>query len=82
MSKLSFSCDYMEGTRPAILRRLMETNPEKRPGYGLDEYSASAKAKIRSACRCPEAEVFFLVGGTQTNATVIDTLCEILKRKV
>ena len=74
MSKLSFSCDYMEGAHPAILRRLAETNMEKTPGYGLDEYSASAKAKIRDACRCPEAEVFFLVGGTQTNAAVIDAM--------
>ena len=74
MSKLSFFCDYMEGAHPAILRRLTETNMEKTPGYGLDEYSASAKAKIREACRCPEAEIFFLVGGTQTNATVIDAM--------
>ena len=71
---LSFSCDYMEGAHPQILQRLMETNLEKTPGYGLDAYSASAKEKIRSACHAPQAEVFFLVGGTQTNATVIDAM--------
>ena len=71
---LSFSCDYMEGAHPEILRRLIETNLEKTPGYGLDNYSESAREKIRSACKAPDAEVFFLVGGTQTNAVVIDAL--------
>ena len=71
---LSFSCDYMEGAHPAILQRLVETNLEKTGGYGLDPYCDSAKEKIKAACGCPEGEVFFLVGGTQTNATVIDAL--------
>lgn len=73
---LSFSSDYMEGAHPEILRRLAETNLERTPGYGLDRYSESAKEKIRAACRCPDAEIFFLVGGTQTNATVIDALLQ------
>lgn len=73
-NKLSFSSDYMEGAHPEILRRLLETNMEKTNGYGLDPYSESAKEKIRAACNCPDAEVNFLVGGTQTNATVIDAL--------
>lgn len=72
--KLPFSSDYMEGAHPEILRRLLETNMEKTNGYGLDPYSESAKDKIRAACQCPDAEVYFLVGGTQTNATVIDAL--------
>ena len=71
---LSFACDYMEGTHPAILRKLVETNLEKTGGYGLDPYCDAAKEKIKAACGCPEGEVFFLVGGTQTNATVIDAL--------
>ena len=73
-TKLNFASDYLEGAHPAILKRLMETNLEKTAGYGFDAYSASAREKIREACRAPEAEVFFLVGGTQTNATVIDAL--------
>lgn len=32
------------------------------------------KKKIRLAIQCPSAEVYFLVGGTQTNATVIDAM--------
>ena len=71
---LSFSCDYMEGAHPQLLQRLTETNLLKTPGYGLDSYCESAKAKIRKACNAPDAEIFFLVGGTQTNATVIDAL--------
>ena len=69
-----FDSDYMEGAHPAILEKLMETNEEKTPGYGTDAYCARARALIREACGCPEAEVFFLVGGTQTNATIIDAL--------
>jgi threonine aldolase len=69
-----FDSDYMEGAAPEIISRLAETNLEKTPGYGLDPYSDSAKEKIRAACGAPEAEIYFLVGGTQTNETVISTL--------
>ena len=62
----------MEGAHPAIVGRLQETNLLKTAGYGLDEFSESAREKIRKSCEAPEADVFFLVGGTQTNATVID----------
>ncbi len=68
---ISFTCDYSEGAHPKILERLAATNYEQLPGYGVDHYCESAKAKIRAACQAPEAEVFFLVGGTQTNSTVI-----------
>lgn len=73
-NKLSFSSDYMEGAHPDILKRLTDTNMEKSAGYGLDEYSESAKDKIREACGAPGAEVYFLTGGTQANATMIDAL--------
>ena len=72
--RLFFASDYMEGAHPAILKRLVDTNMEHSVGYGLDEYSESARQKIREACDAPEAEVSFLIGGTQTNATVIDAL--------
>ena len=72
--KLYFASDYMEGAHPAILKRLLETNMEKTAGYGLDEYSEAARDKIRAACKAPEADVFFLVGGTQANAVVIDAM--------
>jgi len=71
---LRFESDYMEGTHPSILEKLLETNMEQTSGYGLDPYCESAKDKIRLACACPEAEVYFLVGGTQTNATIIDAV--------
>ncbi len=71
---LHFDCDYMEGAHPLILERLLQTNLEQTPGYGCDIYTQRAKEKIRQACNCPEAAVHFLVGGTQTNATVIDGL--------
>lgn len=69
---LPFASDYMEGCHPNILRRLSETNHQPSAGYGLDDISDSARKRIRKACAAPQAEVKFLVGGTQTNATVID----------
>lgn len=69
-----FQSDYMEGAHVSILERLIETNLEKTVGYGEDEYSKSAKEKIKAACNAPNARVHFLVGGTQTNATVIDSI--------
>ena len=74
VNKLSFVSDYMEGAHPLILQRLLETNMLKTAGYGLDEFSESAKEKIRKACNTPEADIFFLTGGTQSNATMIDAL--------
>ena len=68
---VSFTCDYGEGAHPKILERLAATNFEQLPGYGTDHYCESAKAKIRQACQAPEAGIFFLVGGTQTNSTII-----------
>ena len=71
---LSFVNDYSEGAHEQVLRRLAETNREQQPGYGTDPYCARAKEKIRRACGCPEGDVFFLVGGTQTNQAVISAL--------
>lgn len=71
-----FDSDYMEGAHPKVLQRILETNMDKLPGYGVDQYCQSAKEKIRKACECPDAQVEFLVGGTQTNATMIDALLQ------
>lgn len=71
---ISFTCDYNEGAHPLILQRLQKTNMQQEPGYGLDSFCQSAKEKIRKATGCPQAGVFFLVGGTQTNSTVIDAM--------
>ncbi len=74
MQTCSFESDYMEGAHPKILERLAQTNLLQSAGYGFDEFSESAREKIRAACGAPEADVFFLVGGTQANATMIDAL--------
>ena len=71
---LSFVNDYSEGAHPKILERLNETNFEQLAGYGSDRYCEQAKEKIRAAIGCPEAEIFFLVGGTHTNQVVLDSL--------
>lgn len=71
---LSFENDYVEGAHERILARLMETNMEQLSGYGTDHYCKEAKQKIQRACACPEADIYFLTGGTQTNAVVIDAM--------
>lgn len=68
---IRFNSDYTEGCHPAILERLAETNMEQTAGYGMDEYCKEAAELIKAACKAPDADVHFLVGGTQTNVTVI-----------
>ena len=67
-----FDCDYNEGAHPKLMERLMQTNLEQTVGYGEDTYCAAAADKIRKACGDESLAVHFLVGGTQTNMTVID----------
>lgn len=66
-----FQCDYAEGCHPRIMDLLQKTNLEQSVGYGLDPYCQSAREKIRAACGREDAQVHFLVGGTQTNMTFI-----------
>ena len=73
-NKLKFESDYMEGALPQILDRLLEINLTKSSGYGTDDISEAAREKIRAVCKAPEAEIHFLAGGTQANATVIDAV--------
>ncbi len=73
---LSFESDYTEGCLEAILKRFSETNREQLPGYGLDSYCESAKAKIKAACGTEKVDVHLLTGGTQTNQIVIDTMLD------
>ena len=70
---LSFECDYNNGAHPDVMRHLLETNDQHTATYGQDCYSDLAKQKIREACQTT-GDIFFLGGGTQTNAVVIDAL--------
>ena len=67
-----FNSDYTAGAHPKVMERLIETNLEHTVGYGNDQYTSRAKALIREEIGCADAEIMFLVGGTQTNATAID----------
>ena len=71
---LAFENDYSEGAHEKVLQRLLETNLEQLPGYGADHYCESAKEKIKEACGCPDADVQFIVGGTQTNQIDISSM--------
>ena len=66
-----FNSDYLEGAHPSIMQALERTNLCQSVGYSEDEYCAAAREKIKAACQAPDADVHFLVGGTQTNMTVI-----------
>ena len=68
---IRFECDYAEGAHERILNKLLETNFEQTPGYGEDDYCEEAKKAIKKHCECEDAYIQFLVGGTQTNLTVI-----------
>ncbi|MBQ8098611.1 MAG: low specificity L-threonine aldolase [Bacteroidaceae bacterium] len=74
--KLPFASDYMHLCHPELLRRMQLTANDAFPGYGADELCLSAKEKIRKAIDCPEAEIHFLIGGTQTNVVAIDALIQ------
>lgn len=73
---ISFESDYTEGAHEKILKKMIETNMEQLAGYGADKYCEQAKKKIKSICECPDAEVFLLVGGTQTNSIVISSILD------
>lgn len=68
---IRFQCDYQEGAHPRILEKMMETNMRQTVGYGEDEYCEEARSIIREKCKAPNADVHFLVGGTQTNFTFL-----------
>ena len=69
-----FTSDYTEGAHPRIIEKLAETNMEQTVGYGEDLYCEEAREAIKKVCEAPEADVHFLVGGTQTNFTVISSI--------
>lgn len=67
-----FNNDYAEGCHPKVLEKLIATNMEQTPGYGEDAHCKAAADAIRRLCGNDTLAVHFLVGGTQTNLTVID----------
>ena len=77
---IKFDCDYLEGCHPDILKMLEKTNFEQTEGYGCDKYCEKAKKLILAECGFAGKrgknvpDVHFLVGGTQTNTTVISAI--------
>lgn len=71
-----FDSDYMVGAHPEVMARLVDTNLLHTVGYGRDRFTSEASEKILEACGIEDGEVHFLVGGTQTNAVVIDRLLD------
>ena len=71
---ISFECDYNNGACQQVIDNLVRYNGAHPTPYGFDEFSDRAKERIREACGLPDAQIFFLTGGTQTNATTIDSM--------
>ncbi len=71
---ISFASDYIAGAHPKVLEALIQTNLESLSGYGSDGYCERARGKIKEACNCAQADVHFLVGGTQTNQMIISSM--------
>lgn len=65
--KYRFYNDYSEGAHPKILERLAASNLQQMTGYGEDELSLQAQARIREAAQSPNSAVHFVSGGTQAN---------------
>lgn len=68
--------DYNNGAHQAVLRHLLDTNNQRTQSYGDDCFSEHARQLIRQACDAPKAQIWFLAGGTQTNATIIDCVLQ------
>lgn len=67
---INLSSDY---TRPAcheVLNAIASIDTQY-PGYSEDDLCAKARAMIMELCDAQDADVHFLVGGTQTNMTLI-----------
>ena len=73
-----FNNDYNEVCHPEILRAFAENVGVQMPGYSTDSYCSEAAELIRQKCDAPNAAVHFLVGGTQTNLTVIAASLRLL----
>lgn len=73
----NFKNDYSEGAHPNILNKLVETNLLQQSGYGEDAYSIAAKERLKQQLNNPEAAIYFVSGGTQTNLLVISTLLNL-----
>ena len=73
----NFKNDYSFGAHPNILQKLLETNLEDQQGYGEDQYSIEAKEILKKKIENPNAFIYFLSGGTQTNLIVISFLLRI-----
>ncbi|MFI3162364.1 threonine aldolase family protein [Streptococcus suis] len=71
---LHFENDYNKGAHPVLLEALVARNQEGLSGYGTDRYTQSAIEKIRQAIACPQAQITFLAGGTQTNQIAINSM--------
>ena len=70
---IRFECDYNQGATTEVLDALVSTNLEQTIGYGEDTHSVHAKQLILEKCKNPDADVHFVVGGTQANLLVIST---------
>lgn len=63
--------DYNHGACFEILQAMSVTKTADYPGYGCDLWCEQAAAAIRAQLGGADADIHFMIGGTQTNYTVI-----------
>lgn len=68
---LRWNNDYNHGAHPEILKAFARTNEESYAGYGLDEWCVRGGKEIKKHLGDVDADIHFMVGGTQVNYTVI-----------
>ena len=74
MTKIKFETDYQEGAHPKILERLIQTNLEQTSGYGIDYHCEKSKKLMQDLMAKQNSKIFYMIGGTQVNSTVIKFL--------
>jgi threonine aldolase len=68
----SFGSDNHTGAHPAVLRAMIDANAGDAMPYGFDDWTARAKAELRSAFRGGEA--FFVFNGSGANVLGLSAL--------
>lgn len=69
---IRFNNDYNRSCHPAILKALERSWSESYDGYGLDTWCERASELIKQHLNCDNAQIHFVVGGTQANYVGID----------
>ncbi len=63
----AFKNDYNQICHPAVLQAFSELGTSRHAGYGVDDVCKRTADLLREHCKCLQAKVHYIVGGTLTN---------------